>query len=63
MLDTDAYHWREVLVNITLSLALTLKVTGVAPSLNTFDFLWGMGIYSFFCANYATGKDTWADFE
>ena len=42
-----------------LAAALTLKMAAFAPSINFLDFFMGIGLYSFFSANFNTEAGAW----
>ena len=46
--------WKSIAVNIFLAATLTLKMAAFTPSITTLDYFLGIGLYSFFSANFNT---------
>ena len=63
MLDPEQMLWRPIMINFILSLAVTLKVTGLAPSLNFLNYFAGVGLFAFFAANVNTDREARNDFN
>ena len=60
-MTSNVDQWREITVNVILSTVLTLKLSGLANSINFLDYFWGMALFTFFCANFNTEKDSLKD--
>ena len=57
-MTNDITIWKSIVVNVTLAIALTLKLAAYAQSMTFLDYFWGVGLYSFFAANLNTPKDS-----
>ena len=51
--------WKSIVINIILAAILTLKMAAFTPSITTLDYFLGIGLYTFFSANFNTEDQAW----
>jgi len=62
-MDGEHLYWKYLIINASLALLLTAKVTNNAPSLNFLDYFMGGAMFILLAAGVNTDKNVWNDFH